>query len=96
MSWLIIIFLLMTDVESKKAAEPSVTNENKDVINQDLSNQLQPDKELLLFLAEWDETVDGQWIEPTLFAEDSTLNQQMDQQNNNETKNTHENNPDHH
>jgi len=96
MSWLIIIFLLMTDVESKKAAEPSVTNENKDVVNQDLSNQLQPDKELLLFLAEWDETVDGQWIEPTLFAEDSTLNQQMDQQNNNETKNAHENNPDHH
>jgi hypothetical protein len=95
MNWLIIILFMVTDAESKTATESSVVEVKNDAVKQDHLNLPQPDKELLLFLAEWDETIDGQWIEPSTFAEDSALSQQMDQQNHNETKKTHENNPDH-
>lgn len=62
----------------------------------DDSADIQPDKALLLFLAEWDETQDGQWLEPTDFAEDSSFTEQLESPNlQNKTPNAHENNPDH-
>ncbi|WP_223787110.1 hypothetical protein [Marinicella meishanensis] len=61
------------------------------------ADDIQPDKALLLFLAEWDETQDGQWLQPTDFAADSSFTQQLESpQPPDNTLNNHEYNPDHH
>ena len=52
--------------------------------------ELTPDLELLMFLAEWDDAANEQWIEPEVFAEDSEFNSQLDDEQD------HENNPDQH
>lgn len=51
-----------------------------------------PDFELLMFLAEWGEFEGDEWLDPEVFAQDSTFNQQLD----NQQKNTYEKDPDNH
>jgi len=58
-------------------------------------DDIKPDKALLLFLAEWDETQDGQWLDPAVFADDSSFNQQLESpQATNQDDDHHENNSD--
>ncbi|MCB1583424.1 MAG: hypothetical protein R3E90_01430 [Marinicella sp.] len=98
MNYLWFILLFMTDAYSEEPQAESPVQQNPSMKKSTLAdiNDPQPDKELLLFLAEWSETQDGQWVEPTVFAEDSVLTQNINQTENKQTGNTHENNPDHH
>ncbi len=96
--WLTLCLLLMTDGDNGQSVVQQQNQQKAKVsveANTNESNVLQPSKDLLLFLAEWDETQDGQWIEPSAFAADSALAQQMDQQNQTKNSESHENNPDH-
>jgi len=51
----------------------------------------QPDMELLLFLAEWGDTEDEDWLDPTSLIEDNAMTRELDKENEHE-----EDKPDHH
>ena len=50
----------------------------------------QPDMELLLFLAEWGDTEDEDWLDPTSLIEDNAMTRELDKEKTHE-----EDKPDH-
>ena len=50
----------------------------------------QPDMELLLFLAEWGDAEDEEWLDPTSLIEDNAMTRELDKENAHE-----EDKPDH-
>ena len=80
MNWLLFL-LLMND--PSEVTDPSVNTQATSVMTTKQttnikSDEIQPDMELLLFLAEWDGVEEDQWVDPEVFAQDSQFNQQLD------------------
>jgi|GEM_PF-2559047 len=84
MNWLLLMTLLTADtdgienetIDKKPIEQTTVSRENR---VKPASSQLQkPDLELLLFLAEWEDADNDQWLDPEIFATDDSMNQQLD------------------
>lgn len=54
------------------------------------ADETQPDMELLLFLAEWGDPKDEDWLDPTSLIEDNAMTRELDRENRHE-----EDKPDH-
>jgi hypothetical protein len=88
MSWLILIALLTGPVEVNQQMNETTEPAPESAPDQ----QPAPNIELLLFLAEWEDSDTDQWLDPEIFATEDSMNQQLDTQQ----AQHHETDPDHH
>lgn len=95
--WLTLCLLMISNGDTHSADQEQLQQSTSisAKTTSDETTESPPSKKLLLFLAEWDEIQDGQWIEPSAFAADSALGQQMDQRNQTNKSEKNENNPNH-
>ncbi len=80
MNWLLYL-LLMNEPTADTVKQGGYQDEAPMTINQNnnqATDEIQPDLELLLFLAEWDDVEKEEWVDPEIFAQDSQFNQQLD------------------
>ncbi len=76
MSWLLFITLMAATADTPiEVSEPIETT-----IEPSSELPTEPDLELLLFLAEWDDSDNDQWLDPEVFSTDNEMNQQLDTQ----------------
>ncbi len=73
MSWMLLMTLI-TNTTGSDIESPEQTTQQPITSDQ----PAQPSIELLLFLAEWQDSDNNQWIDPEAFAPDNTMNQQLD------------------
>lgn len=91
MMWVNLLWL-MTQPEAVKTTEQT-DSQLPDATPQAVSSEsIEPDLELLLFLAEWDEAGTTHGIEPSSFANDNIFNLQPDKEPSEHHENDH---PDH-
>lgn len=72
MNWLLLMALLADNQAVKQQATATIETTT---VPAPIS---QPDLELLLFLAEWQDSDTGEWLDPETFATDDSINQQLD------------------
>ncbi len=88
MSWMILLALLTGTAEVKEPIDAAIEPNSEPAPEQ----QPAPNIELLLFLAEWEDSDTDQWLDPEIFATEDSMNQQLDTQK----AQHHETDPDHH
>ena len=76
MSWLLLMALISGTAEVDEKTVVTVESPAEPVPDQ----QPEPNIELLLFLAEWEDSDNNQWLDPEIFATDDTMNQHLDKQ----------------
>lgn len=64
------------------ADTPNPTSESIDTKPTETTTETttNPNIELLLFLAEWEDSDNNQWLDPEIFATDNSMTQQLDTQ----------------
>lgn len=71
--------VLMTGTLGASEAKSSQPNETP-IADDKHAVDIIPDAELLLFLAEWNEQLDGQWVEPEVFSGQNALSEELEKQ----------------
>ena len=80
------LLLLLNTGDTDVPAEQTVPTTPQESVDEP-----QPDMELLLFLAEWGDTGDDAWLDPTSLIEDNAMTRELDKEYTHE-----EDKPDHH